>query len=62
MKKDELIREAQNRVKKVFASKPEKAYSTTHATAKIGEGLTCTFAQGEMKTTMDIQTSVTPFA
>ena len=54
MEKDEFIRVAQSRVKKVFTSHPDKARNTTHATAKIGEGLTCTFTQGEITTTMDM--------
>ena len=54
MGKDELIREAQSRVKKIFVSNPDKAHSTTLATAKIDEGLTCIFTQGEMTTTMDM--------
>lgn len=54
MDKDSRIRDAQNRVIEVFKKRPQKALNTSHASAVIEDGLTCTFTQGELSAVMDM--------
>lgn len=54
MSSDDLIRDAQNRVKDVFLARPESALNTEQAVAEITDGLTCIFTQGDATTVMDM--------
>jgi uncharacterized OsmC-like protein len=48
------IRAAQERVIAVYRKKPQTAFSTTHASAHIDDGLTCAFRQGDHQAVMDM--------
>ncbi len=54
MDRNAEIRAAQERVIAVFRKRPTEAFSTVSATARIEEGLTCTFRQGGQEAVMDM--------
>lgn len=54
MDKETRIRDSQNRVKAVFVKRPQKALSTSRASAVVKDGLACTFTQGEDRAVMDM--------
>ena len=54
MTTDEEIRTAQSKVREAYATKPDSALSTSHASAEIGHGLKCVFTQGTETAVMDL--------
>ena len=54
MDRNAEIRAAQERVIAVYRKKPQTAFSTTHASAHVEDGLTCTFRQGDHQAVMDL--------
>lgn len=56
MDRNSQIRSAQERLIAVYRQKPKTAFSTTQASGHIGEGLTCTFRQGDKEAVMDMST------
>ncbi len=58
MDRNAEIRAAQERIIAVFRKKPATAFSTTHASAHIEDGLTCTFRQGDHQAVMDMSKSL----
>ena len=54
MKTNEDIRTAQSKVREAYATKPDSALSTSHASAEIGHGLKCVFTQGTETAVMDL--------
>ena len=54
MTTNEDIRKAQSKVREGYATRPDSALSTSHASAEIGHGLTCVFKQGTETTVMDL--------
>ena len=58
MKSDEEIRLAQERVMSVFHRRPEAAFDTKHADARISEGLTCTVTEGDREVVLDMSEPV----
>ena len=54
MDRNAEIRAAQERVTDIYRKKPNTAFSTTHASAHIDDGLTCTFHQGDRRAVMDM--------
>lgn len=54
MHRDVEIRAAQERIADVFRKKPSAALSSVHASAHVGEGLVCTFRQGDREAVMDM--------
>ena len=48
------IRTAQSKVREAYATRPDSALSTSHASAEMGRGLTCVFKQGTETTVMDL--------
>lgn len=52
--RDEMIRQAQNRVISRMTMIPEHEISTTATTGRIGEGLTCTIEQGKFSAVSDL--------
>ena len=54
MTTDEEIRTAQSKVREAYATKPDSALITSHASAEIGHGLKCVFTQGTETAVMDL--------
>ena len=54
MTTNEDIRKAQSKVREGYATRPDSALSTSHASAEIGNGLTCVFKQGTETAVMDL--------
>ena len=54
MTTNEDIRTAQSKVRETYATSPDAALSTSHASAKIGHGLKCVFKQGTETVVMDL--------
>jgi uncharacterized OsmC-like protein len=54
MNRDAEIRAAQERVIAVFREKPKAALSMTRASARIEDGLACSFRQGDHQAVMDM--------
>ncbi len=54
MKTNEEIRTAQSKIREAFATRPDSALSTSHASAEIGNGLKCVFKQGTETAVMDL--------
>ena len=48
------IRTAQSKVREAYATRPDSALSTSHASAEIGHGLKCVFKQGTETAVMDL--------
>ena len=46
MTTNEEIRTAQSKVREAYATRPDSALSTSHASAEVGDGLKCVFKQG----------------
>ena len=54
MTTNEEIRTAQSKVREAYATRPDSALSTSHASAEIGHGLECVFKQGTETAVMDL--------
>ena len=54
MTTNEEIRTAQSKVLEAYATRPDSALSTSHASAEIGHGLKCVFKQGTETAVMDL--------
>ena len=54
MKTNEEIRTAQSKVREAYATRPDSALSTSHASAEVGDGLKCVFKQGTETAVMDL--------
>ena len=54
MTNNEEIRTAQSKVREAYATRPDSALSTSHASAEIGHGLECVFKQGTETALMDL--------
>ena len=54
MTTNEDIRTAQSKVREAYATRPDSALSTSHASAEIGHGLKCFFKQGTETAVMDL--------
>ena len=54
MTTNEDIRTAQSKVREIYATRPDSALSTSHASAEVGHGLKCVFKQGTETTVMDL--------
>ena len=54
MTNNEEIRTAQSKVREAYATRPDSALSTSHASAEIGHGLECVFKQGTETAVMDL--------
>jgi uncharacterized OsmC-like protein len=54
MDRNAEIRAAQERIIAVYRKKPSAAFSSVQASGHIGEGLTCTFRQGDREAVMDM--------
>ena len=54
MTTNEDIRTAQSKVREAYATRPDSALSTSHASAEVGDGLKCVFKQGTKTAVMDL--------
>ena len=54
MTTNEEIRTAQSKVREAYATRPDSALSTSHASAEVGDGLKCVFKQGTETAVMDL--------
>ena len=54
MTTNEEIRTAQSKVREAYATRPDSALSTSHASAEVGDGLKCGFKQGTETAVMDL--------
>ena len=54
MTTNEEIRTAQSKIREAFATRPDSALSTSHASAEVGDGLKCVFKQGTETAVMDL--------